>query len=111
MLFTSPEDMVVGQSVTLQHRKEITSAAAARRLKTVNKLVSSSMDYEPAKVNQYYIAIIQWNLRIMDMLGQAFIVRLSSLQRLKLYNIYTGIARIMDTLGQAFIEKLSSVQR
>ena len=78
VLFTSPEDMVVGQSVTLQYRKDITSAAAARRLKTVNKLVSSSMDYEPAKVSQC-IAIIQWNLRIMDMLGQAFIERLSSL--------------------------------
>ena len=50
VLFTSPEDMVIGQSVVLQHRKEITSETAATRLKTVNKLVSSSLNYEPNKV-------------------------------------------------------------
>ena len=51
VLFTSPEDMIVGQSVTLQHRQEVTSATAAQRLRTVNTLVSSSLDYEPAKVS------------------------------------------------------------
>ena len=50
VLFTSPEDMLIGQSVVLQHRKEITSERAATRLKTVNRLVSSSLDYQPVKV-------------------------------------------------------------
>ena len=58
MLFTSPEDMIVGQSVTLQHRKEVTSATAARRLKTVNRLVTSSMEYEATKVT----AVHSWTV-------------------------------------------------
>ena len=50
VLFTSPEDMMVGHTVVLQHRKEVTSEQAASRLKTVNKLVSSSLGYQAASV-------------------------------------------------------------
>jgi hypothetical protein len=58
VLFTSPEDMVIGQSVALQHRKEITSETAATRLKTVNKLVSSSLGYEPNKVRDICVEYV-----------------------------------------------------
>ena len=49
VLFTSPEDMVIGQSLAL-HRREGTSQSAAAQLKTVPKLVSSSLAYQPDKV-------------------------------------------------------------
>ena len=48
--------MIIGHSVTLQHRKEVTIASAARKLRTVNKLVSSTMDYEPAKVVYVFLS-------------------------------------------------------
>lgn len=51
VLFTSPEDMILGQPVVLQHRKEVTSTAAANKLKTINRLVSSSLGYQPDKVS------------------------------------------------------------
>ena len=55
VLFTSPEDMIIGQSAAL-HRREGTSQAAASHLKTVPNLVSSSLAYHPEKV----LASRQW---------------------------------------------------
>lgn len=50
VLFTSPEDMIIGQAVTM-HRKQVTSETAAKKLKTVNNLVSSTLTYQPDKVD------------------------------------------------------------
>ena len=68
MLFTSPEDMIIGHSVTLQHRKEVTSASAARKLRTVNKLVSSTMDYEPTKVLYVFLFLSKFFSRPVIMI-------------------------------------------
>ncbi len=44
VLFTSPEDMIIGSTVSFNQR-EITSQQAAVELKTTGRLLESAMDY------------------------------------------------------------------
>ena len=53
MLFTSPEDMIMGKSCQL-HQKEVTTQRAARDLKTTSNLVDAAMNFEMEKVQYMY---------------------------------------------------------
>ena len=49
VLFTSPDDMVIGRSCQV-HQREVTSKQAARELRTTENLVNTALNYKTEKV-------------------------------------------------------------
>ena len=49
VLFTSPDDMVIGRSCQV-HQREVTSKQAARELRTTENLVNTALNYKSEKV-------------------------------------------------------------
>ena len=50
VLFTSPDDMVIGRSCQV-HQREVTSKQAARELRTTDNLVNTALNYKAEKVH------------------------------------------------------------
>ena len=56
VLFTSPDDMVIGRSCQV-HQREVTSKQAARELRTTDNLVNTALNYKAEKVR--YLTLTQ----------------------------------------------------
>lgn len=50
VLFTSPDDMVIGRSCQV-HQREITSRQAARELRTTENLINTALNFRAEKVD------------------------------------------------------------